>query len=271
MTQAQVPPLHSALGPMPGDHWIVVEQSPRWVRNFFAGETIADSRRTMMLRENRVLPVYYFNKEDIRADLLEPTCGTTTDEHKGEAERFNVKVGNRVAEDAAWRFKRPIEEWPEITDHFGFTWAALDKWMEEEEEVFVHPRDPYKRVDVMPSTRHVEITWNGQTIADTRQPRLLFETGLPTRYYLPPEDVRMDLLEPTDTSSRCPYKGLASYWSVKAGDKVGKDFVWSYPSPIPECPKITGLMCFFNERVDAIYVDGELQPKPQTRWSLPSD
>ena len=271
MAQAQVPPLHSARGPMPNTPWIVVEPTPRWVRNFFGGETIADSRRTMLLRENRVLPVYYFPKQDIRMDLLQPTGDTTHDELKGEADRFTIRAGGRVAEDAAWSFKHPIEEWPEITEHVAFTWASLDKWMEEEEEVFVHPRDPYKRVDVMPSSRHVRIEWNGQTIAESRQARLLFETGLPTRYYLPPEDVRVDLLQATDTSSRCPYKGLASYWSVQVGDRVGKDFVWSYPNPIPECPKIKGLMCFFNERVDAIYVDDELQPKPQTRWSQPAE
>jgi uncharacterized protein (DUF427 family) len=268
MTQAQVPPRHSARGPMPDGHWIVAEPSPRWVRTMFGGETIADSRRVMLLRENRILPVYYFPKQDVRTDLLEPTGEMVHDEHKGEARRWRVRAGGRVAEDAALSFIQPIEEWPEIGDYFSFTWAAMDKWLEEEEEVFVHPRDPYKRVDVMPSSRHVRVEWNGETIADTKNARLLFETGLPTRYYLPREDVRTDLLEPTDTSTRCPYKGLASYWSVKVGDKVGKDFVWSYPNPIPECPKIQSLLCFFNERVDAIYVDGELQPKPQTRWSV---
>jgi uncharacterized protein (DUF427 family) len=268
MTQAQIPPRHSALGPMPEGHWIVVEPSPRWVRTMFGGETIADSRHVMMLRENRILPVYYFPRQDVRTDLLEPTGETTHDEHKGDARRWRVRAGGRVAEDAAMSFIRPIDEFPEIPDYFAFTWSAMDRWMEEEEEVFVHPRDPYKRVDVMPSSRHVRIELAGETIADTRNARLLFETGLPTRYYIPAEDVRMDLLQPTDTSTRCPYKGLASYWSVNVGEHVGKDFVWSYPDPIPECPKIKGLMCFFNERVDAIYVDGELQPKPQTRWSL---
>lgn len=271
MTQAQIPPRQSARGPMPDGHWIAVEQSPRWIRTMFGGETVADSRRVMMLRENRVLPVYYFPKQDVRMDLLEPSGERTHDERKGEAERLRIRLGDRVADEAAWSFTRPIEEWPEITDYVAFTWNAMDKWMEEEEEVFVHPRDPYKRIDVMPSSRHVRIEWSGQTVAESRQPRLLFETGLPTRYYLPPEDVRTDLLQATHTSSRCPYKGIASYWSVSVGNKVGKDFVWSYPNPIPECPKIKGLMCFFNERVDAIYVDGELQPKPQTRWSQPQE
>jgi uncharacterized protein (DUF427 family) len=107
---------------------------------------------------------------------------------------------------------------------------------------------------------------DGTIVAETHRPFLLFETGLPTRYYIPKEDVRMHLLEPTATVSRCPYKGIASYWSVRLAERVFQDLVWSYPDPISECPKVKGLLCFFNERVD-LHVDGELQPKPRTRWS----
>lgn len=138
-------------------------------------------------------------------------------------------------------------------------------WYEEEEEIFVHARDPYKRVDVLPSARHVRVVIAGETVADTHQPFLLFETSLPTRYYLPTKDVRQEVLEPSDTTSQCPYKGRAAYWSVSIEDRVVKDVVWSYRDPIPECPKIRGLMCFFNERVD-IYVDDELQMRPHSPW-----
>lgn len=114
----------------------------------------------------------------------------------------------------------------------------MDHWYEEEEEeVFVHPRDPYKRVDAILSSRHVRVVVNGVTVAETRRPTLLFETGLPTRYYIPPEDVRMELLEPAHSVTRCPYKGIASYWSVKVGEHVFRNLVWSYQDPIPECPK----------------------------------
>jgi uncharacterized protein (DUF427 family) len=142
----------------------------------------------------------------------------------------------------------------------------MDGWYEEEEEIFVHPRDPYKRIDAVPSSRHVRIVINGETVADTRRPVLLFETGLPTRYYIPSEDIRMELFEPAVGTTSCPYKGVASYWSAKIGDKVFRNIVWSYLDPIPECPKIRGLLSFFNEKVD-IYVDGELQPRPKTPWS----
>jgi uncharacterized protein (DUF427 family) len=173
-----------------------------------------------------------------------------------------------VAENAAWSYQTSPAEWPDSGRYVAFYWNKMDAWYEEDDEVFVHPRDPYKRVDVMRSSRQVRVVVGGETVAESRQPRLLFETGMPTRYYLPREDVRLDLLEPSGTHTRCPYKGLASYWHVRVGDFVGKDFVWSYPEPIPECPRIRDLMCFFNERVEAIYIDGELTAKPRTRWAL---
>jgi uncharacterized protein (DUF427 family) len=145
----------------------------------------------------------------------------------------------------------------------------LDKWMEEEEQLFVHARDPYKRVDALPSSRHVRVVIDGQTVAETRRHHLLFETNHPVRYYIPQGDVRMDLLIPSDTQSRCPYKGPASYWSVNLGNETVKDLVWGYMDTIPECPKIKGLVCFFHERGCDIYVDGELVPAPNTKWARP--
>jgi uncharacterized protein (DUF427 family) len=112
----------------------------------------------------------------------------------------------------------------------------------------------------------VRVEVDGQVLAVTNRPVLLFETGLPTRYYIPKLDTRMDLLESTDTVTHCPYKGAASYWSVRIGAKTYKDFVWSYPRPIPEIPKIENLLCFYNEKVD-LYVDGVLQDRPVTPFS----
>ncbi|HEX9032169.1 MAG TPA: DUF427 domain-containing protein [Streptosporangiaceae bacterium] len=131
----------------------------------------------------------------------------------------------------------------------------------------MHPRDPYHRVDVLHSSRHVRVVMLGETVAETTRPRLLFETNLPTRYYIPPRDVRLDLLVASETSTQCPYKGVASYYGVRAGDTVARDVAWTYRFPIPECPKIEGLICFFNEKVDAIFLDGAELPKPRTPWS----
>lgn len=253
--------------PVIPDHRIEFEPSPRWVRVVFNGETIADSRRVMLMRESGRMPVYYFPPEDVRTDLLLPTERQTHCPYKGDASYWSVKVGDQVAENAVWSYLDPLAEQAAIKGYMAFYWKKVDAWYEEEEEVFVHPRDPYHRVDVLPSSRHVRIVVAGETVAESRRPWLLFETGLPTRYYLPREDIRMDLLEPTETHTRCPYKGVASYWSARVGDRVIQDIAWSYPDPIPECPKITGLISFFNERVDALYVDGELLPPPKTPWS----
>jgi uncharacterized protein (DUF427 family) len=143
----------------------------------------------------------------------------------------------------------------------------MDAWYEEDQRVFAHARDPYKRVDILPGSRHVRIVLGGVTIADTQHPQILLETGLPTRYYIPEQDIRMELLEPRGTITRCPYKGKAVYWSARIGDKVFKDIMWSYRNPLPAYVPIAKLLCFFNERVDAIYVDDELMPRPKTIWS----
>ena len=250
------------------DHWVDVEESPRRVHVVFGGESVADSKQVLLVREALTVPAYYFPKEDVRADLMVPTGHRTRCPYKGDASFWTVKVGNRVAENAAWSYLEPLPECAPLKGAIAFEWGKMDAWYEEEEEIFVHPRDPYKRIDVLQSSRHVRVAVGGETVAETHRPRLLFETGHPTRYYMPIEDVRSDLLEPSLRSSRCPYKGVASYWSVKVGGKVFKDLVWSYPDPIPDCPKIKGLLCLFNERVDAIYVDGELLPAPKTRWSI---
>ncbi len=245
---------------------IRVEPSPRWVRVRFGGEFVADSKHAQLLLAPGRLPVYYFPASDARIAVLVPSERRAADE-RGERSFWHVEVGDRRAEDAAWSFTSPAEDYEPLRDHVAFYWSVMDAWFEEDEEVFAHPRDPYHRVDVCQSSRHVRVGLGGQTAAETHRPRLLFETGLPTRYYIPKLDVRMDLLGPTATRSRCPYKGEAGYWSAQVGGRVYKDIVWSYPLPIPECPRIENHLCFFNERVDAIYLDGELQPVPDSPWS----
>jgi uncharacterized protein (DUF427 family) len=249
------------------DHWLHIEPSPRRVRVVFDGETIADSKRALLLRESRRLPVYYFPRADVRIDRLEPVEYRTSCPHKGRASYWTIGGEKKSAENAAWSYNDPLPAAAPIKDHFAFEWNPMDAWFEEKEEIFVHPRDPYKRVDVLQSSRHVRVVVNGVTVADTRRPRLLFETGHPTRYYIPFEDGRGEFLVPSATRSRCPYKGIAAYWSLNAGGKEFEDLAWSYPDPIPECPKIKGLLCFFQEREATLYVDGEELPRLRTKWS----
>ena len=242
-----------------------IEPSPRRVRALFGGEAIADSKRVLLVFEPRRLPVYYFPMADVRMDLLRPSAHSQA-APEGATARWNLESQGRTVDNVGWSYRQPDAARAQLQDHIAFYWGKLDSWYEEDDEVFVHPRDPYHRVDVLNSSRHVKVVIDGTVVAETRRPRLLFETSLPTRYYIPKVDVRLDLLEPTDTVTHCPYKGSASYWSVRLGDQVHKDLVWGYPYPIPECPKIENMLSFYNEKVD-IYVDDELQPKPKTPWS----
>jgi uncharacterized protein (DUF427 family) len=253
------------------DYRITFERSPRRVRVSFAGETIADSTNAHLLFETRHLPVYYFPREDVRMDLLAPTAHASTCPYKGDCSYWTVKVGERVAENAVWSYLDPFEEVAPIKGYLAFYWNKMEHWYEEDEEVFVHPRDPYKRVDVLESSRHVQVILGGVPVADSRRARFLFETRLPTRYYLPRADVREDLLKPSAKVTRCPYKGEARYYSVKIGDQLFEDIVWYYPDPILECPKIRDLLCFYNEHVDEIRVDGVPEPRPVTPWSKDYD
>ncbi len=250
-----------------GEHTVRLEPTAKRVRAYLGGIPIADSTAVQMLFETNHLPVYYFPVEDVRMELLERTDHHTSCPYKGEASYYTVRVGDSVAENAVWHYEHPIAEAPpQLAGLVAFYWGKMDAWFEEDDEVYVHPRDPYKRIDVLQSSRHVQVHVNGELVADTHRPRLLFETNLPTRYYIPKVDVRLDLLEDSDRTTRCPYKGVASYYSVRARDGVAKDIAWYYPLPIPECPKIENMICFFNEKVD-IHVDGELQERPTTSWS----
>ncbi len=241
----------------------LVEPTQRWIRVRLGDQLIADSRRAMLHVDYGpgVLPTYYLPLEDVDTSAL-------VDQHDGPdgTTRWSVRAENRVADDAAYGYLTTgSPTMPELAGHVSFSWDRL-RWFEEEQRVFLHARDPYKRVDVLPSSRHVIVEVAGQVVAESRRPTLLFETWLPPRFYLPREDVRMDLLQPSRTVTACPYKGVASYWSVRAGDTDMPDLVWSYCDPIREVPDIRNLFCFFNEHVDLV-VDGERLPRPITPWS----
>jgi uncharacterized protein (DUF427 family) len=243
------------------------EDSRRRVRTVFGDVTIADSTHVMLLHEAGRLPVFYFPIEDVRMDMMEATEHSTHSPLKGDASYRTIRVGDRVAENAAWSYLNPVPGGPEIKDYMAFYWDKMDAWYEEDEQVFAHARDPYKRVDILPSSRHVRVVLGGEVIVDSRHSYLLLETGIITRYYIPEQDIRMELLESSETISHCPYKGEASYRSARVGDRIYKDIVWSYRDPLPACSPIEKLLSFFNERVDAIYVDDERIAVPRTPWS----
>ena len=249
------------------DYGLEFIESPRRVRVEFAGETIADSNHAMLMREPRHTPVYYFPRADVRMDLL-----TATDHHshcgwKGHCSYFSIDAGGKVSENAVWSYEDPYPQFSVIKDTVSFYWDRVDHWFEEDEEIFVHPRDPFKRLDVCLSHREVRVVLGGEEVARTTNAQFAFETNHQVRYYIPEGDVRMDLLEASTTRSSCPYKGGAVYFSARVGGEVFEDVAWSYPDPIAESPKIKGLICFFDERVDDIEVDGVPVPKVETKWS----
>jgi uncharacterized protein (DUF427 family) len=229
-----------------------IELSPRRVRAYFANQLLVDSQNVLLVFETKRPPAYWFPIGDVRMDLLAPK-----DAVSGKR-RWRSNTGGRVEENLAWDYPEATGDLAPLAGHIAFYWNAVDRWFEEDEEVFVHPRDPYTRVDTVHSSRHVRVEVDGQVVAETTRPVLLYETGLPTRYYIPKLDVRMDLLEATNAVTHCPYKGAASYWSLRVAGKTYQDLVWSYPRPIPEIPKIENLLCFYNEKVD-LYVDGVKQ------------
>ena len=253
--------------PGDSDHWFHVVEIPKRVRVIFGGETVADSRRVLLLREARCLPVYYFVTDDVRADLLRPTDFNTTCAYKGAASYWAVKVRDRVAETAVWSYLNPPSGCAAIKGCFSFEWAKMDRWQEEEEEVFVHARDPYKRIDALRSARHVRVEIAGETVGETDRPTIVIEPGHPLRYYVPAEDLHMDVLEPSPRRSRCPYKGVAAYRSAWLHGKRYTDICWSYVEPTREFFKIKDLVCFFQEREAVIHVDGEQLPTLKTKWS----
>jgi uncharacterized protein (DUF427 family) len=241
-----------------------IEAGTKWVRAFVGGVAVADTRQPWLVWEVPYYPAYYFPISDIRAGALVPTGRKEHSPSRGDATYFRVEAGGKKIDDAAWQYtESPMEE---LRDLVRFEWGAMDAWFEEDEEVYVHPRDPHTRVDILDSSRRVRVELDGVVLADSPQPRLLFETGLPTRFYLPQTDVRLDLLEPSHSATSCPYKGTAAYWSATIADRHEPDIAWIYRTPLPESQKIAGLVCFYNERVD-LYVDGELQEKPRTKFS----
>ncbi|MFE4874076.1 DUF427 domain-containing protein [Streptomyces sp. NPDC056682] len=243
------------------------EPSERWVRGRKGEVTVVDSRHPILVWEpGAPVPLYAFPREDVREDLLRPAKNPQAGTHTGSQIFYDLKADGELMENAAWTF--PADD---LAGHIAFEWfqrvgRGPDHWYEEEEEIFVHPRDPHKRVDAISSSRHVQVEIGGTVVADTHRPVLLFETGLPTRYYLPREDVRLDLFEPTDHSTGCPYKGTAEYWSWSGEAELPPNIVWSYPDPLPAVGAVQSLLAFYNETVD-ITVDGERLERPATSFS----
>ena len=241
--------------------------SPKRLRVKVGELIVADSAEALVLQESDHLPVYYFPIKDVDESFLMPSTTRTECPYKGVASHYSLNTGVTLVQDAGWRYLEPIKGCPPIAEYMGFYWSKMDHWYEEDEEIFVHARDPFRRVDCLPSSRRVQVFVDGEMVADSKKGVFLLETGHPTRYYLPIADTRLELLSPSRYISRCPYKGIASYYHLTVNGRRHENLVWYYPEPVHEAARIKGLVCFYNEFVDRILVDGVEQPKPETASS----
>jgi uncharacterized protein (DUF427 family) len=253
--------------PAPGGA-LYLEPTPKRIRVELGGVVIADSRHAFLLHEAGHQPVYYFPPQDVRIDLLQPSPRRAEVPTKGSASFFTVRAGDHVVHNGAWTYAEPVVGAPaELNGLIAFYFFRMSRWLEEGQEIHTHPRDPYTRVDVLATGRHITISLGGELLAETDRALAVFETSLPTRWYLPIEDVRVALTA-SDATSRCPYKGDARYYSVAVPEgEDGHDLVWYYPAPYDEVRRIKDLVCFFNEKVD-IELDGERQLRGEG-WAGP--
>ena len=257
-----------------GARWFAARADGQTGARRAVGEAIADTERALLVWEpRRIVPSYAVPVDDVRAEVVPDSVeipddgrpflspGTPFAMHTTPGESLTVRTsaGDRLA--AAFRPADPDLDGYVVLDFFSF-----DEWFEEEERIVGHPRDPFKRIDIRSSSRHVRIEVDGQVLAESVRPMLLFETGLPTRYYLAREDVRMDLLRPTSTCTWCAYKGEASYWSLDLDDQTLEDLVWTYETPLSDAGAVINRVAFFNERVDVV-VDGARSHRPTTEFT----
>jgi uncharacterized protein (DUF427 family) len=236
-----------------GEHTVRIERGQRRIRGYLAGRLVVDTIHPRLVWEHPYYPTYYLPAEDVRAELV-ANGKTTQSVQLGDGVGYDVQVDGGSAPAAALRY--PDSPFEELRALVRFDWPAMDEWLEEDEPVFGHPRDPYTRVDILASSRHVLVRVAGVTVAESDQPRILFETGHPPRYYLPRTAMNRELLRPSPTRTQCPYKGTAEYWHVVVDGQQYDDLVWTYPNPLPESQKAAGLVCFYTEKVELL-VDGE--------------
>ncbi|PRX97421.1 DUF427 domain-containing protein [Allonocardiopsis opalescens] len=237
-------------------HRLLLHPFPRRIRAVVGEVTVLDTERGRLLHETGLLPVLYVPLDDIRDEVLTPSDHTTHCPFKGDARYWHLRVGDRTVDNAVWSYPEPNPESSWLRGLASMYWEAADGWLDEDEHVQGHLRDPYHRVDVRRSSRRVRVTLGDEVIAESDRPRLLSETGLPNRLYLPPEDVRRDLLQPSETTSVCPYKGNASYWSLRVGDRRLDDAAWSYPAPLAEALDVAGYLCFLHDDLTVTSMPG---------------
>jgi uncharacterized protein (DUF427 family) len=237
---------------------------PRRIRAYLGGELIVDTMGARYVWEWPHYPQFYLPAADVRTGFVSAERGSESTS-RGAVTVHDLTVGDHVRPGAVRRLRESSVGG--LSDTVRLEFAALDSWFEENEQIFVHPRDPYTRVDALRGSQPVRVEFHGLVLADSAAPVLVFETGLPTRYYLDRTDVDFTHLVATDTETQCPYKGRTSgYWSVDVGGRLHPDLAWTYDFPTRQVQPIAGLIAFYNEKVD-LFVGGVEIPRPATHFS----
>jgi uncharacterized protein (DUF427 family) len=231
-------------------HRIFFESFGPRLRAVVGDRVVLDSTRVKLLHETGIMARVYVPFEDLDATLLEPTDTVTHCPFKGDASYWTLRVGDRILEDAVWAYEAPLEAASWLAGYASLYWDRADAWLIEDERVFGHLRDPYHRVDVHEASRRARVTVDGVVVAETDRPKLLFETGIPVRVYVPSADVAPDALSRSEKRTICPYKGEATYWHVTANGRRAEDAAWSYEAPLPDALRVQGHVCFDGEGVE---------------------
>ncbi|MGH9077240.1 MAG: DUF427 domain-containing protein [Acidimicrobiales bacterium] len=230
-------------------HLLFVHGLDRRIRGQVGDVTVVDTTAARMLHETRMLPRWYFPSAGVRTDLLRPSSTTSHCPFKGDARYWDLVAGDRAVHDAFWEYPEAGAGAPDLSGLLAPYTEKFDRWLEEEDEVHGHPRDPFHRVDVRRSAAHVVVRAGAEVVAESDDSLAVFETGLPTRWYLPAADVAQDMLSPSQTRTTCPYKGEASYWSVDAGGARLADVACAYQTPDPAAAALEGHLSFLGEGV----------------------
>jgi uncharacterized protein (DUF427 family) len=238
-----------------------VEPVPRRIRAFVGGHAVLDTTAARYVWESPKYPQYYVPLEDVDEDLLVDEGHARHRQH-GDARRIGLRAAGQERPKAGW-----VYDSGELAGTLRLLWAAVDAWFEEDEQVFVHPRNPYSRVDAVRSNRPIRVELDGVVLAEAPCSVMVFETGLPPRYYLDRTAIRLEHQQESDSVSSCPYKGRTSqYWSVRVGAVTHHDVAWSYDFPTRQLLPIAGLVAYYNEKVD-IWLDGRKLERPRTHFS----
>ena len=223
----------------------------------FNGKVVADSRTVHALHESGKMMALYFPSADVETKWLEASEHRSDSPALGTASYRSLNVDGKRAENAVWCYEQPNAAATFVHGFFAFALDKVDAWYQEDERGYAHPRDPYHRFDVHRSSQHVVVRRGSLVVAESKRPMLLFETGTPVRYYLPPDDVRRELLVASSTVSQCPYKGDGQHWNLDATSAGGTDDVaWTLPQPLGEADVLAEYFCFYPERIE-VEVDGK--------------